>query len=392
MFRSQSKNRKGTQRKLAILVNTIAPYRLPIYAALGERFETLVLHGGRESNRTWSLSLPDSVQARQVWTLQLPFRKQTGIAGVWDTQFVHLPAGLLWWLPKFAPHAILTNELGLRTWIALLYGRLTGVPVWVQWEGTIHSEQHIVALKKVLRSRLVKVIQHWISYGATSTEYLRSLGVKPECLTEVQNCVPHRIFLEKSKGESHRFEGEPRPLLLSVGQLIPRKGFHTLLAACGRLADRGDEFTLVLVGEGPERANLEEQAKRLGLRHFHILPNQSQAALSALYQEATAFVFPTLEDVWGLVVSEALWAGTPVLCSKYAGSSEVVEPENLFDPMSNDSFDRALRRVFAGELHAGSRSTLQTCEQVGDALVIAIGEPFHQEDSHLASGVAALRP
>ena len=376
MFRSRKPSRCGGARRLAVLVNTIAPYRLPIYDCLARRFETLVLHGGHEANRTWSVSVPERLKVQQVWTLQIPVRKQTGIAEIWDRQFVHLPAGLVWWLPKFAPDAILTNELGLRTWIALLYGRLTGVPVWVQWEGTLHSEQHILRFKKLLRVRLAKVIQHWISYGATSTEYLRSLGVRPERLVEVQNCVPHEIFTEQSGLPAAQFRNEPRPLLLSVGQLIPRKGFHTLLDACGRLTSKGRDFTLVLVGEGPEQERLEQHARRVGLRHFHLLPNQSQAALSALYKEATAFIFPTLEDVWGLVITEAMWAGTPVLCSKYAGSSELVLPENLFDPTSEVSFDQALERVFESTVQARSRVPLMTCEQVGDAIVGSISAHF----------------
>ena len=378
--------------RLAVLVNTVAPYRLPIYAALAKRFEALVLHGGKEANRTWSLAVPETLKTHKVWTVQIPMRKQTGVAGIWDTQYVHVPAGLLWWLPRFRPDAILTNELGLRTWIALIYGRLAGVPVWVQWEGTLHSEEHIVAFKKVLRLRLAKVIQHWISYGATSTEYLLSIGVKPECLVEVQNCVPHEIFLQGAPALPYPFEGEPRPLLLSVGQLIPRKGFHTLIDACGRLALKGVDVTLVLAGSGPEQQHLEEQARRVGLRHFHILPHQSQAALSALYRAASAFVFPTLEDVWGLVVSEAIWAGTPVLCSKYAGSAEVVAAENQFDPTSEASFDHALERVLEGRLHPESRAALMTCEQVGDAIVQAIAGYFGRDRANNLAAVAATRP
>lgn len=389
MFPSQDPHRSAHRAKLAVLVNTIAPYRLPIYASLAERFEMLLLHGGREANRTWSLTLPESLRAEKVWTIQVPMRKQTGIAGVWDTQYLHVPAGLLWWLPKFAPDAILTNELGLRTWIALLYGRLARVPVWVQWEGSLHSEQHIMPFKRVLRLRLAKVIQHWISYGAASTEYLLSLGVKPERLAEVQNCVPHEIFLDQGHAPADLFVGDPRPLLLSVGQLIPRKGFHTLIDACGRLASRGKEFTLVLVGAGPEQQRLEEQAKRVGLRHFHILPNQSQAALSSLYKAASAFVFPTLEDVWGLVVSEAMWAGTPVLCSKYAGSAEIVAAENLFDPTSEVSFDDGLERIFRGELRFESGNALMTCGQVGDAIVRSISEHLDRGEMSPAPRAAA---
>ena len=371
------RTREAGKLRLAILVNTIAPYRIPIYEVLANYFDVLVLHGGNERNRTWALDVPPSVKTRKVWTLQIPVRKETGVGGVWDTQYLHLSLGLLWWLPRFRPGAILTNELGLRTMVALLYGRLTGVPVWVQWEGTLHSERHIGKLKHWMRRGLARMAGKWVSYGATSSEYLQSLGVPDSRVVQVQNCVPHESFArlpdQASKDrEQTWFAGQPRPVLLSVGQLIPRKGLDRLIDACGRLASRGHTFSLVLVGHGPERERLEEQAGRLGLRHFHILPNQDQLTLSRLYRSAGVFVLPTLEDVWGLVVSEAIWSGLPVLCSRYAGCAEIVDAEHVFDPMSDESFDSALAKVFGATLHATNPGVLMTCRDVGQLIGRAI--------------------
>lgn len=367
MVFTKGSTRKG-KPKLAILVNTIAPYRLPMYASLAETFDTLVLHGGKEANRSWELQIPPSLQTREVWTMQIPLRKQTGVDGVWDTQYLHLNGGLLWWLPRFQPQAILTNELGLRTILALLYGRLAGVPVWVQWEGSPHSERNIFGAKKRIRRRLVRGIRHWVSYGAGSTDYLLSLGAKPDDVLEVQNCVPHQNFSRKTESPVNLFAGEPKPVILGVGQFIQRKGFQSLLEACGRLTARGGEFTLVLVGAGPEREALQTQAAELGIRHFHMLPNQTQGALNEIYRSADVFILPTLEDVWGLVVSEALWAGTPVLCSKYAGCAELVPEGNVFDPMSEESFDLALTKVMEGKVSAADPAVLRTCEQVGEII------------------------
>ncbi len=363
-----SSRRPGRRTRLAILVNTIAPYRLPIYAALAETFDTLVLHGGTEANRSWQLAIPPSLKTREVWTVQIPIQKQTGVTGVWDTQYLHLNGGLLWWLPQFRPDAILTNEMGLRTGLALLYGWLARVPVWVQWEGTLHSERNVSAWKRRFRSLFAKLVPHWVSFGACSSEYLLSLGVQPRRLLEVQNTVPHQPFLEEPIAPITWLEREPRPIILSVGQLINRKGLHTLIAACGRLIARGKPCTLVLVGDGPERERLLTQARDLGVACLHLLPNQPQAVLNGLYRAADVFVFPTLEDVWGLVVSEALWAGTPVLCSKYAGSAEIVPAENVFDPLCEESFDRALEKAVGGSVMPPEPEKLRTCEQVSESL------------------------
>lgn len=368
MERFQELSHESRAIKLAILVNTIAPYRVPIYTSLATSFDTLVLHGGQEANRSWALDLPPNLKTQRVWTVQVPVRKRTGVAGIRDTQYLHFNLGLLWWLPHFRPHAILTNELGLRTVIALLYGGLTRVPVWVQWEGTLHSERHVSRWKRRLRSFLARHIQHWISYGASSSEYLLSLGVPPERLLEVQNCVPQENFLRASATGSEWFAEAPGPVILSVGQFIPRKGLNKLIEACGRLSARGVSFTLVLVGSGPERDRLQTQAARAGIKHFHLIANQTQKALNELYRRADVFVFPTLEDVWGLVVNEALWAGLPVLCSRYAGCAEIVPPENHFDPLSDASFDEAMGKVLEGRVQGPDLELLMPWQEVTAAI------------------------
>jgi glycosyltransferase involved in cell wall biosynthesis len=72
-----------------------------------------------------------------------------------------------------------------------------------------------------------------------------------------------------------------------------------------------------------------------------------------------------MEDVWGLVVNEAMWAGLPVLCSKYAGcASELLPESNIFDPLSPESFDAALASVFEQTLAPPERSRLKTWQEV----------------------------
>ncbi len=358
--------------RLAILVNTVAPYRLPIYAALAKEFETVILHGGHEPNRRWKIKSGSSFQSRKVWTLQVPSQRETGTNGVCDTCYVHLNFGLLWELPRFRPEVLISNELGVRTIIALMYASIFRIPLWVWWGGTLHSERNICGRRRLLRRYLPKAIHRWISYGATSTEYLEHLRVPRERILQIQNCVEQERFQAEPATLGDWFPDSPGPLLLSTGQLIERKGMDKLIRACGRLAAKGRTFTLVLVGSGCEYERLQALAEEQKLQHFHILPEKPQAVLNQLYRRADAFIFPTLEDVWGLVVNEALWAGCPVLCSTYAGCApEIVPPENVFDPMSADSFEAALEKIFNGSLASAEASVgaMRTHQQVSAALL-----------------------
>jgi glycosyltransferase involved in cell wall biosynthesis len=356
-------------KKLAILVNLIAPYRLPVFALLAQSFETLILHGGAEPNRTWALESQPALNTHKVFTLQIPMRKKIGVSGVSDTSYVHINLGLLWWLPRFRPDVILSNEMGLRTVAAICYGKLVRVPVWVWWGGTLHSERNITKLRYHLRRAIVGQVDRWVSYGATTTEYLESLGIRRNQILQIQNCVPHETFMKVPSNPAGWFKGEPRPVIITVGQLVPRKGLDKLIEACGRLADRGCDFTLTIVGQGPERERLVELAKQNRIEHFLILPNQPQPVLNEIYRAADVFVLPTLEDVWGLVVNEAMWAGAPVLCSKYAGCApELLSDSNIFDPMSPQSFDAALAKIFDHSVCPPDQSRLKTWQEVGEMI------------------------
>ena len=353
------------KKKLAVLANVIAPYRVPILASLADTFDTLILHGGTEPNRTWKVDLPQALKTRRVFTIQIPLRKKTGTSGISDTTYLHLNVGLVWWLIRFRPDVILSYEMGLRTVIAVIYGKLARVPVWVWWGGTLHSERNISVARKCFRQCLIRLIDRWLSYGGTTTEYLESIGVPRMQISQIQNCVPQEIFQAIPARSSNLLKSTGRPLLLTVGQLIPRKGLDKLIEACGRLARSGAKFSLVIVGQGPELTRLRRLAKENAIEEFEILPNQPQPVLNEIYHSADAFILPTLEDNWGLVVNEAMWAGLPVLCSKYAGCAPELLPEsNIFDPMSPASFDRALAKVFDKSIPPADCSTLLTWQEV----------------------------
>jgi glycosyltransferase involved in cell wall biosynthesis len=357
------------RRRLAVLVNIISPYRLPIFRALAENFDALVLHGGEEPNRSWQVDIPTTLKTRSVWTIQIPMRKKTGVAGVSDTSYVHINLGLIGWLIRFRPEIVLSNEMGLRTVFAVIYGKVFSAKVWVWWGGTVHSERNITKARAYLRKTLTRHIKHWISYGATSTEYLESLGVRRERILQIQNCVLHETFLVEPAHPADWFRHDPKPVILSVGQLIERKGIGKLIEACGRLAARGIDFTLVVVGQGPERERLVGMAEQAGIKHFCILGNQSQEVLNEIYRAADVLVFPTMEDIWGLVVNEAMWAGTPVLCSQYAGCAKELLPEgNIFDPLSAESFDAALAKVIDRSVCPPDQSRLKSWQEVSEMI------------------------
>jgi glycosyltransferase involved in cell wall biosynthesis len=354
--------------KLAILTNVLAPYRLPVFKRLAEQFEVTVLYSGEESNREHWNRLAHQVHGFHVkrasgftfgWT-----KRDRG--AVLDSKYLHLNPGFFTDLVRLQPDAIITNEMGFRSIAALTYGRMFRRPVWVWWGGTCHTERGIGTMKQVFRSRFVSRVPRWFSYGVTSTEYLVSLGVDRKRVVELQNCVPESHY---TVPVAPGFQLKPAPVVLCAGRLVPGKGVDLFLRAAARVQQQGRTFSTLVVGDGLERRPLEQLASDLALANvqFHAgLPPQD---MPAVYRSADVLVFPTLDDVWGLVVNEALWSGLPALVSVYAGCArELVPPESTFDPLDPVDFAAKLGRAVDGELPAPELIRLRRIADVSDLI------------------------
>ncbi len=111
--------------------------------------------------------------------------------------------------------------------------------------------------------------------------------------------------------------------VVSVGRLVPQKGFPTVLEAFARARSRLGGRRLVIAGEGPERARLEVEIARLGLADAVVLLGAvAREELPALLRGADAFVLASTHEAFGLAALEAMAAGVPVVASDVGGIPE----------------------------------------------------------------------
>jgi glycosyltransferase involved in cell wall biosynthesis len=359
----------NNRRKVAWLTNMIAPYRLPLFAVLGDQFDLLVLHGGREANRdSWGNAddILSNAKVVRAWGWQIPFKQKLN-GKVFNERLFHITPGLIWHLLRFRPDAVISGEMGFRTTVALAYGTIFRKPVWIWWEGTRHSERKIDSLRKGLRKIVTFWADRWITSGVTATEYLLDLGVKRETILQSQNSVDEEQF---QAAVEPAWLLRPRPVVLYVGRFVELKGVGLLLDAAATLQRAGREFSLILVGDGREKQALEQRAAELGLKNVHFQHAQPPEKMPSVYRSADLVVFPTLQDVWGFVANEAVLSGVPVLCSKYAGcAAELFPAENIFSPDDSGEFVEKLGAAIAGQLSKVDPTRLKTTEYLGRELV-----------------------
>lgn len=267
-----------------------------------------------------------------------------------DFRFVYQP-GVFRTIADSKPDVLVGDGFYQWTSFALAYRLRHGTPLVVTYERTAHTERNAQRLRIAYRRLVMRYVDALSVNGRLAHEYSEWLGMPGDRITEGQmvadtaNLAVHTadVSLEARMALRQRW-GSPDLVFLFIGQLIPRKGVRELLEAWELLESRvPGNWCLVLVGAGEAEVALREQVASLGLRQVVFEGHVDYDAIAPYYAAADAFVIPTLEDNWSLVVPEAMACGLPVLCSTYNGCHpELIKSGGngwVFDPLdATDTF------------------------------------------------------
>lgn len=267
--------------------------------------------------------------------------------------------GLMYLSPKivapllaFKPQVIFANAFSLWTVLAIALKPVMKWQVIILYEGSSPTaDSKDAKLRSALRRLLAQAADACVTNSTAGKDYLHNtLQVTADHIFVQPYEVPTpHLLLRTHQVDPQSLQQLKRPTFLYVGQVIERKGIRFLLEACHHLQQQGfSNFTLLVGGEGPQRAELATLSQTYGLQDcVKWLGWVNYESLGYYFQESDVFVFPTLEDTWGMVVLEAMAFGKPVLCSKFAGASEMVqEGKNgyLFDPRNSDQLAELMQQ------------------------------------------------
>lgn len=245
----------------------------------------------------------------------------------------------LWDLLRFRPEIILSNGFHLCTIYALLVKGLLHSRVVLLWQGiSPETGGGKGSLRLKMRRALGRFFDLAICNTECGTKYLEELVKIPaekvfHFVGEVAACESFNL----NEGLGPLFQNDPRPVFLFVGRIIRSKGVDQLLEACRLLVQRGvTNYTVVLVGKGPHQDEFSKLAHEFGVeQQLHWEGFVPYERLGAYYNACDVFILPSREDTWGVVALEAMAFGKPVLCSRFAGSSELIQngiSGYVFDP------------------------------------------------------------
>jgi len=205
---------------------------------------------------------------------------------------------------------------------AIRLGRHFDKPVVLTARGSDTSQlPHYAIPGRLIRGAIAEAAA-LIAVSAGLKDGLVALGAPPGKVTVLRNGVDLGLFRPVADRDAARAQlGLTGPTLVSVGHLIERKGHHHVIAALPALPDH----TLVILGEGPERAALTALAERLGVAdRVRLAGAQPHASLPLYYGAADIMVLASSREGWANVLLEAMACGTPALASPAWGSREAV--------------------------------------------------------------------
>jgi glycosyltransferase involved in cell wall biosynthesis len=241
-----------------------------------------------------------------------------------------------------------------------------GLPVILRGESTLQrgsagglraSARRTVWLP--LRQRLYGAafarVDAFLVIGSRNRDYYRSFGVPDEKMFWAPYAVDNDWFTfpdddrtaARERIRSRLAVGPDTFLVASSAKLIERKRPLDLVDAVASLRDRGVDAHALFIGDGEERAAIEQRATSRGIRSAVTIAGfVNQRELPSWYAAADTLVLPSdSRETWGLVVNEAMAAGLPVVVSDAAGCSPdlVRAGENGFTYVCGDVAELADR-------------------------------------------------
>lgn len=217
---------------------------------------------------------------------------------------------------------------------ATLLGQWLDRPVTITLRGTEVSLSRFPARRRRIL-RAIERAQRVFTVADSIGDHLRSLGATNEIM-RVGNGVDTERFFPVPQADARRRLGiaEGTKVLVSVGGLCERKGFHRVIEVLPTLRERYPDLCYLVVGgaspEGDWSGRLRSQVAGLGLeRHVRFLGTVSPEELRWPLSAADVFVLATRNEGWANVFLEAMACGLPVVATDVGGNSEVIAGAEL---------------------------------------------------------------
>ncbi len=218
---------------------------------------------------------------------------------------------------------------------ASILGQFFEKPFTITLRGQISALSRTFLRKKFAVSSMLKAVKVF-SVSESLRQGAIEMGERPEHIRVIGNGVDLDNFYPENAGFCRQRLGlsDHDKVLISVGGLTERKGFHRVIELLPELLKKFNNLHLVIAGGPSPEGNWEEKLKRLTMdlrltENVHFLGPISPQELRYVYSAGNVFVLATRMEGWANVFLEAMACGLPVVTTQVGGNVEVVCSESL---------------------------------------------------------------
>jgi len=328
--------RSTARPRIVFIAPTPAPYRAFFYDELARRLPQYrflaIFQEGAWSDMQWKDDRPHRMRSLALRPLDLGRLSDVPV-------IQRVNPGMRRILERAAPDAIVTHALGTPTGKAISHwARRRRVPFFLRCDTNFTSEMEKSTLRRALRGLTFRFEMRRafgaLSLGVMNEAVYTYYGLGPERQYRVPflidaDAMARRADEERATGEMRgRLGIRSSRVLLFVGRLRPIKGVSELLEAFLELHAEFPDVDLLIVGDGPLKETLQARAGRLLGTRVHMPGFLQPDAVARCFGAADVCVAASRNEPWGLVLNEAMAAGTAVITTHYfaAAADLLAEP------------------------------------------------------------------
>lgn len=335
--------------KVLILTTIMAPYRVELFEELGKKSDLTVMYEQKHDairNKTWY------VKGHETY--------DTVCLKRWNKPLQYLKTEVLYHLLRIKPDKVIAYEYSTITAMFLmLCCQILRIPYGINCDGGF-VQHHLI--KDAIKRRFISHADFCLAGGNYAKQYLMSYGARRiqiinfTSLHDIDIVKKPVDYIEKCTLREKLGIYEDQ-VILSVGRIVPEKGFDILLKACSQNPMRVGVY---IIG-GKANEEYMQLIKDYDLKNIHFINFADKRLLTKYYMSADIFVLPTRGDVWGLVVNEAMACGLPIITTNQCVAGlELVDDEGGYIVKVDDvsELQKAMRELLDD---ADRRKRMQLC-------------------------------
>ena len=328
----------GVERQLYYLVNGIAKYHDVCLLLCEKRGEFLQFVDSDVSIKTLDAPCKHRLQLKLV-------------------------VGLINNIKRDQPDVLISFH-GKLHWISILAAKLLGIKVVCVFPGYMSK-----GLLWPVHSLIFSMSDGLVAVSnSVKTSLIKNFHIRTNKIKVIENTIDSsRIWKMAEEAltfqEKQYFDGGSA--IISIGRLEKGKGFDVILDA---LSNIKKDYSFMIIGDGPERQNLEEKIHSLGLSNHVLLLGMQQNPYKFL-KRASFFVLASESEGLPTVILEAMSLNIPCICSKYRGGTEgvICHKQNGYLFNANDPKD--LEKAIEIFLSPDSIKMLNSFSNAGKVLI-----------------------